>query len=227
MRKFERHPIFSFLIFIVLYPTIAVKLSTYSTYTDNELLRLLSRNNIEAFDNLYTRHWAEMYKSAFFILKEQDACKDIVQDIFVWLWEHRQVLEIHTLKSYLKAAVKFKVANYIRSQKIRKSFFEELADYSPSAMVTNSEEMAEINELKAIIHLAIIELPDKCREIFRLSREEHLSNREIADRLGISVKTVENQMTIALSRIRRTLEPYMAIAPVLTVICFHQYLDKF
>ncbi|GAC1591518.1 MAG: RNA polymerase sigma-70 factor [Ginsengibacter sp.] len=181
-------------------------MNTYSTYTDNELLGLLSQNDIEAFDNLYTRHWAEMYKYAFIILKEQDACKDIVQNIFVWLWEHRQVLEIHTLRSYLKAAVKFKVANYIRSKKIRESFFEELADYSPPTMVSNAEEMAEINELKTIIHQAIIVLPDKCRKIFRLSREEFLSNKDIADRLGISVKTVENQMTIALNRIRRTLE---------------------
>lgn len=168
-----------------------------------------------------------MYKSAFFILREPDACKDIVQDIYVWLWEHRHVLEIHTIKSYLKAAVKFKVANYIRSAQIRESFFEELMDYNPAIQVVNIEERAEISELKAIIHQAIIELPDKCREIFRLSREGHLSNNEIAVRLGISVKTVENQMTIALSRIRRTLEPYTAIAIMLTSIYLRQYLEMF
>ena len=184
-------------------------MSTYSSYTDSELLLLLSQGDQNAFDILYLRHWPDLYKSAFFILRDKDACQDVVQDIFVWLWEHRQGLEIHSLKSYLKAAVKFKVANYIRSGNIRKSFFDEIAKLIPSTLSPSSEEFAEIKDLNAIIQQAISHLPDKCREIFKLSREEHLSNQEIADRLQISVKTVENQMTIALRRIRSAVEPYM------------------
>ncbi len=197
----------------------AIELSTYTSYTDNDLLRLLSQNDIEAFDTLYSRHWAGMYKTAFFVLRDPEACKDVVQDIFVWLWEHRQALEIQTLKSYLCAAVKFKVANYIRSSRIRESFFEASARFHPCPLIENMEERTEINELKAIISRAVTGLPDKCREIFRLSREEYLSNREIAEKLGISVKTVENQMTIALDRIRRNVKPYMAIASVQMLLC--------
>ena len=172
-------------------------------------MKLLSQDNEEAFDALYTRHWEDLYKSAFFILRDQDASKDIVQDIFIWIWEHRNNLEIQTLKSYLKAAVKFKVANYIRSGNIRDSFFDELTGNQSLSSLPSSEEMAEIKELKYIIQKAIDDLPEKCREIFRLSRDERLSNQEIANRLGISVKTVESQMTIALRRIRTTIEPYM------------------
>lgn len=184
-------------------------MNAYSSYTDSELLALLSQDDKSAFDMLYLKHWPALYKSAYFILKDRDACKDVVQDIFVWLWEHRKHLEINSLKSYLNVAVKFKVSNYIRSGNIRESFFEELVKFAPAALSPTAEEFAEIKEMNAIIQQAISNLPFRCREIFKLSREEHLSNQEIANRLSISVKTVESQMTIALRRIRNTIEPYM------------------
>jgi RNA polymerase sigma-70 factor (family 1) len=196
-------------------------LSTYSSYTDPELLLLLSQDDQDAFDILYLRHWPDLYKSAFFILRDKDACKDVVQDIFVWLWEHRQGLAIHSLKSYLKAAVKFKVANYIRSGNIRESFFDELAKFIPPALSPSSEEFAEIKELNAIIQQAIFNLPEKCREIFKLSRDEHLSNQEIADSLHISIKTVENQTTIALRRKRNAIEPYMINLLIIPTIYYN------
>jgi RNA polymerase sigma-70 factor (ECF subfamily) len=192
----------------------------YSSYTDSELLVLLSQDDKDAFDSLYSKHWADLYKSAYFILKDPDACKDIVQDIFVWLWEHRKGLEVHALKSYLRAAVKFKVANYIRSGNIRESFFDELIRFTPSALSPTVADFSEIKELNAIIQQAISHLPAKCREIFKLSREEHLSNQEIANRLSISVKTVENQMTIALRRIRNTIEPYMINLLIISIVFY-------
>lgn len=184
-------------------------MNNYLSYTDSELLLLLSRGDRDAFDILYSRHWADLYKAAFYILKDQEASRDIVQDIFVWLWQHRQDLEIRTLKSYLRAAVKFKVANCIRSGNIRKSFFEELTKLPLTALSPTAEQLSEVKELKAIIEAAISHLPEKCREIFKLNREGQLSNQEIARRLNISIKTVENQMTIALRRIRNAVEPYV------------------
>lgn len=165
-----------------------------------------------------------MYKTAFFILKDTDSCKDIVQVIFIWLWEHRHTLEILNLKSYLRAAVKFKVANYIRSGNIRESFFKELASFKFSELDTTSMELIEFKQFKAIVMQAISDLPDKCREIFQLSRDEQMSNQEIAEKLQISVKTVENQMTIALRRVRQAAEPHLATATPLLLIYFHKYL---
>jgi RNA polymerase sigma-70 factor (ECF subfamily) len=178
---------------------------------------LLSQGNREAFDILFSRHWEALYKSAFFILKDEDASKDVVQDVFIWLWENRTRLNINSLKSYLHAAVKFKVANYIRSGKIRESFFGELAGAKILTEPAGPEETAELKELKSIIQAAIDELPDKCREIFLLSRDQQLSNAEIAAKLGLSIKTVENQMTIALRRIRNAVQPYLGILVLLFV----------
>lgn len=184
-------------------------MTDYSFYTDNDLVALLAQDDQLAFEQLYTRHWAPLYQSAFFLLRDNDACKDLVQDVFAWVWEHRYTLQVQSVKAYLKAAVKFKIANYIRAGRIRDSFFGELAGYTPSALPPGAEELAEVKELQAIIRQAIVRLPDRCQEIFRLSREERLTNQEIADRLGVSVKTVESQMTIALRRLRSGVDPYL------------------
>lgn len=202
----------------LLYDLQIARLTAYSTYSDPELLLLLAQGDQYAFEMIYTRHWQDLYKSAFIILKDHDASKDIIQNIFVWIWEHKQELKITSLKSYLKAAVKFKVANYIRSGKIRNDFFQELANFNFSALPIR-EELTETRELNAIIQQAIAHLPQKCREIFLLSREENLTNQEIAKKLGISIKTVENQMTIALQRMRTAIS-------FVAVLLFYIYLQK-
>lgn len=189
----------------------------YTIYTDHDLVKLLAQDDQLAFEQLYTRYWAPLYQSAFFILRDRDACKDIVQDVFAWLWEHRHSLQVESVKAYLKAAVKFKIANYIRSGRVRQSFFEELAAFTPSLLPPGAEELAEVRELQTIIAQAIVKLPAKCQEIFRLSREERLTNQEIADRLGLSVKTVENQMTIALRRLRSGVDPYVVSSLLLAI----------
>ncbi|HSF44604.1 MAG TPA: RNA polymerase sigma-70 factor, partial [Chitinophagaceae bacterium] len=166
-------------------------------------------SNQDAFNILYVRYWEYLYKFAFLILRDKDACKDVVQDVFIWVWEHRKGLEMHTPKSYLRTAVKYKIANYIRTGNIRNSFFDEAAQVAHSQTNPGSAEFAELKELKNVIQVTIAHLPVKCQEIYRLSREENLSNREIARQLGISVKTVENQMTIALHRIRVNVDAHL------------------
>ena len=199
-----------------------IELTALLTYTDQELIKLLSEDNREAFEKLYARHWEELFKTAFAILKDRDASKDIVQDIFIWLWQHRYTLRVISLKFYLKAAVKFKVANYIRSGDIRESFFRELSYADLSKPAITIEEELETKQLKGIIQLAISKLPEKCREIFQLSRESHLSNQEIALRLNISIKTVENQMTIAIRRLRQAADPHIATTGALLLFYLYQ-----
>jgi RNA polymerase sigma-70 factor (family 1) len=179
--------------------------SVYNAYSDQELVQLLVNHDQGAFKHLYERHWFELYQSAFAMLKDQHAAKDILQDVFVWLWENRATLNITYVKAYLKAAVRFKVANYIRSGSIRDHIFDELAKISTHSHPPTSDELIELKELRQVIHDSMYQLPEKCREVYRLSREEGLSNQEIAQRLGISVKTVEAQMTIALKRLRTRL----------------------
>jgi RNA polymerase sigma-70 factor (family 1) len=177
----------------------------YHTYSDQELVHLVAGGDQHAFEQLYERHWFEMYQCGFAILHDKDAVKDIVQDVFIWVWENRSALNVTYVKAYLKAAVRFKVANYIRNGNIHEHIIDELTKIPVHTLAVTSEELIELKELQQVIHETILQLPDKCREVYRLSREEGLTNREIAERLGISVKTVEAQMTIALKRIRARL----------------------
>lgn len=166
------------------------------------MLVLLSNEDQQAFETLYERYWEDLYLLAYLMLGNKDASKDIVQEVFIWLWEHRLSSQIKSLRAYLKTAVKYKVANYIRSGNIRERFFEELSAVSTSLDDASALEMIKMKQMQECMHQEIEQLPDKCKEVFLLSREAHLSNKEIAQRLQISVKTVESQMTIALRRLR-------------------------
>ena len=180
-------------------------MADYGTYTDQELLALVKAGDYTAFNELYRRHADVLYGSAYNILRDRDACRDIIQDIFVWFWQNRLKWELKTCRGYLLTAVKFKTANYIRNNKVGKGFFAEL---STVEIESEDEEAAmEVRELYAFIRNLADQLPGKYGEIFRLSRYEQLSNKEIAQQMGISEKTVENQMTIALKKLKEKLGP--------------------
>ncbi|MGX5818065.1 RNA polymerase sigma-70 factor [Chitinophaga lutea] len=167
---------------------------------DSELLAQLNAGSREAFDEIYRRHWEAMYRSAWVVLRDEAASLDLLQDVFVWLWERRGKLEVSTLRAYLVMAVRYKAANLIRQDKAHAAFFEELGRVQPPAV--ESVSALELKELQRIIGLFTLELPERCREVFYMSRFQYLTNKEIASRLGVSEKTVENQLTIALRKLR-------------------------
>ncbi|SMC94018.1 RNA polymerase sigma-70 factor [Pedobacter africanus] len=177
----------------------------YSTSTDKELLDLVKSNDYAAFNELYSRHSDALYGSAYNVLRNREACRDIIQDIFVWFWQNRDKWELNSCRGYLLTAVKFKTANYIRNNKVGKNFFAELS----SIEIESDDEAAamEVRELSDLIKRLAEQLPGKHGEIFRLSRYAQLSNKEIAAQLGITEKTVENQMTIALKKMKEKLGP--------------------
>lgn len=175
----------------------------YSSYSDDQLTGLLKSGDQAAFTEIYNRYWLAAYRSAFNILKDDEACLDVVQDVFVWLWHNRGQLNIANLKPYLITAVKFKMLNVIRQGKFRADVIADLkVDETALTFVDSSY---EVKELKAIIDRFVEELPTQAQKIFHLSRNEHLSHREIAERLGLSEKTVKNQMNISLKKLRTSL----------------------
>lgn len=171
---------------------------------DAILLERISRDDRKAFSCLFRKHWKELYHSAFYVTRNQALSMDVVQEVFVWLWENRKQWTITNVRLYLKSAVKYKVANAIRKEKLQTSMVEGWKERNKDRQTHVSSEL-ELEELKKVILDFTGKLPPRCREIFRLSRFEHLTNKEIAERLDISEKTVENQITIALRRLRKHL----------------------
>lgn len=176
-------------------------MAIYHTYTDEQLIERLKSSDDEAFTEIYQRYAETLYRFAWNILKDEAECKDAIQEIFVWIWSNRNKLKIRVLKYYLLAAVKYRLIKAIQHSKRK----DEILSTRSLPMVPSIEEAVELKELKAIILQFTQTLPPRAKEIFQLSRNEYLSNREIATRLKINEKTVENQMTITLRKLRHTL----------------------
>jgi RNA polymerase sigma-70 factor (family 1) len=171
---------------------------------DTQLLTRLRAGDHAAFNTLYKQYWTILYRSAYSVLRNSVACDDLVQEIFVWLWANRERHLTDNIQPYLRAAVKYKVANLIRHGKVKETFYTRtVTSYQEAAADENTY---ELQELKAIIAAFTESLPERAKYIFRLSREQHLTNREIAERLNISEKTVENQMNISLKKLKVTLD---------------------
>lgn len=174
--------------------------SDLANLPDAELLKLINIGNQKAFVCIYERYWSEMYACAFKIFANREACEDIIHDVFINLWNSKELLEIRSVRDYLYIAVKNRSLNQIRSKSKNYELIDE--HHFNIASPISSDDNLGVKEITDSFDDNLTNLPDKCREIMVLSRKEHLSNKEIASRLGISSKTVENQINIGLKKIR-------------------------
>ena len=162
-----------------------------------------------AFRYFFDKYYRELCNFVNLYLKDQVLAEEVVQDIFVYLWENKQKIKIQSsVKAYLFGASKFKSLNVLRSQKRNVSWQKDLVNAEFGVQEIPAEQFSGAAEFRRILDEAIQKLPDRCREIFLLSKSKELTNKQIADQLGVSVKTVENQITIALRKLRTYLEPY-------------------
>ncbi len=184
---------------------------------DSELTNRLKNDDKDAFSIIYNRYWEKVYLLAYTILKNRDAAEDILQEVMISLWIRRHETEIEHLNAYLKQSVRFQVFNLIRREK--KMPYSPISDVHES--VSNSAlSNFQLQDIQRSLFHVVEKLPIRCKEIFLLRRESELSIKEISVKLRISQKTVENQLTIALRRIRTHIEKYSG--EVLT-LCFILY----
>ena len=166
------------------------------------------RNN---FDKIYVLYYSRMFRFAKeYVLFDEDA-ENIVQDVFLLLWEKREVLDIQiSLVSYLFALVKNKSLDYLRHKVIADEYKQELSAKLTALELLNYSFTSD-EEIEQILMTAINKLPERCRQVFLKSRIEGKKNREIANELNLTVSTVENQMTIALRKLRVELKDYLPL----------------
>jgi len=179
-------------------------------YNELELLALLKDGDESAFSEIYKKHWQTVYTAAYRRLRDKEQCQDIVQNIFISLWNRRSTLTIENLNNYLATAVKFQVINYATRKPHQTTFFDEF-EYQLAAQESSDDRVLE-NEVKSLVLAFIETLPEKRKQIFLLYYHEHLSTAEIATRLNISQKTVQNQLNTANHALRDHILLFMTIS---------------
>jgi len=177
------------------------------TGSDNLIFEAIKRDDNGAFEVVFREYYRPMTAYAFRFLGNLADSESVVQDVFLRLWQKRKEIMItSSLQNYLFRSVKNHCINYIEHEKIKTGY--------QSLVIRNEADRSEYSEfflefgLMTKIEAAIASLPEKRQEIFRLAREDGLKYREIADRLNISVKTVETQMTLAMKQLREALKEY-------------------
>lgn len=197
----------NFIVISTLLITWRMQVPDYEQHTDQYLLQQLTHNDQAAFTAIYQRYWKALFREAMNVLRSQKEAEDCVQELFVSLWRRRESLAVTTsLGAYLHTAVRYQCIDIIEKDMKRGGYLKDFTNYleENQAMPSVEEEMYA-RDLAANIDQVMDKMPGKMREVFRLSRHEHLTHREIADRLHISEETVKKQIYLALKILKSNL----------------------
>lgn len=183
--------------------------TTDSKVKQDLFIKQLKDGQESAYEALFKTYYTELVFHANRYLYDFDIAREIVQDLFVHIYEKRHQLDITlSLKAYLYRATQNRCINFIQSQKTKDKYAQYVKD-QPVQSENSIEKDIELNQLESALYNAIGELPPKCRMIFKMNRFDGLTNSEIADRLELSKRTVETQITRALKFLREKLQPFM------------------
>lgn len=201
---------------------------SFGKYTDMQLLDALKDDSQKAFDEIYRRYRTLLYAYAFKLTEDDMQAQDIVQDIFIALWDGRKRLRItQSVSGYFYAAVRNRFYRLAATDKLRQDLAGALLNAVNSVNPATDSDMLH-RELQSLVEQIAEKLPGNMGRIFLMSRLEHLSNHEIADALALSEKTVRNQLSQANKKMREHLKPLRdneklsVIMPMISV-----WLDKF
>lgn len=168
-----------------------------SLYTDASLLALLAKGEQWAFETIYYRYWRSLLNAAFKRLKDQQQSEDIVQNVFMRLWNKREHLHVNNLPAYLNVAVRYEVLNFVTRSKSAQCFHEALEDVMVDMDTADGKILSA--ELTDLIYSYAQTLPEKRKNILILHLQKNWSTKEISGVLGVSQKTVQNQLRTALN----------------------------
>lgn len=188
-------------------------------YPDEQvLLTQIAKGDLAAYRKLFDAYFPDLCNFLLMYLHNQSFAEEVALEIFTQVWEKRESLEVRTsLRGYLFTSAKNRAISFYRREK--QQLFSNLEiEENQHSVDFSSQFFLETRELRQIIEEAIESLPEKSRQIYRLAWEENFSHREIAEKLGITAKTVENHIGIALRKLRASLLPYYSQIFVLWLI---------
>jgi len=176
-------------------------METAEKLSDEHFVKLLRQGDERALESIYRRYARVLFRYTQRKIHAREEVEEIIQEVFIWLWENRTKLEnITSLKSYLFAAARHRLVNYIRSSRIRQHYAEDRSHFT--SQENNTQEQLDLLETQTNLEKSLAALPERCRIAFCYSRLENLSINEIAEKMAISTRTVENYITRALKHLR-------------------------
>lgn len=187
----------------------------YKDYTDNKLADLLRKGDRLAYTAIFGRYKEVLFRHAFRLLQDRDEAEDVVQDVFLMVWEKREALIFtSSLSAYLYSTVRNRIFNHLNHQKVIARYLGSIRDFIEKGHYTTDELLRE-KELAAIIEKEVAALPERMQEVFRLSREESRSHKEIGDLLNISDKTAKQQLYKAVKILKLKINSIFSLFPFL------------
>ena len=178
----------------------------YSTYTDQELLTAIKQDEQAALKEIISRYWDRLLAIAVNRLQALQEAEECVQDVFFNLWKRREGLELkYSMGTYLSVAVRYQSYDILQKQYRKQKHDAAIPVLTEDSVGPSPEELLFEKELMQKLEDTVKQLPEKCRIVFRMSREDGKTQKEIAAELGISENTVQNHMNRALKDIRGTL----------------------
>ena len=182
-----------------------MKKTDYKEFTDQELTALFKESDHLAFSEIYNRYWRKLLLIAFNHTKNRAVAKDIVNEVFTDLWDRRAILEIREIAKFLSTSIKFSIFKNFRQESRRAELLEGNYVFNEAS---DDVEKLDARFLKDYISGVVEEMPEKCKLVFRYSREMGLKNSEIAEKINVTEKGVEATLTRALKIIRGELKNY-------------------
>jgi RNA polymerase sigma-70 factor (family 1) len=181
----------------------------YKKLSDEQLVDSLVKGNQRAFEEIYNRYWYRLFGIAYHETGTKEEAEELVHDVFESLWSRRSEACIRHLSSYLVVSVKHRVTNYIKSCITQRKYQEHLIFHEIQQSYA-TDEIVHFSDLSTAVDEVMKKLPEKTSEIFRLSRFENQSVKEIARQLNLSEKGVEYHITQSLKVLREHLKAYQS-----------------
>jgi len=181
----------------------------YTLLPDEELLNLVKQHEDEAaFREVYNRYWREVFLTAYRKVKSRETAEELTQNLFLSIWQKRKEITILNLQPWLVGAVKYSVINYYKSQIVHEKYIKHIHITGQSS-VSTTEQMTLQADLTDAIEKGVSLLPQKTQQVFKLSRFENRSVKEISRDLNISEKAVEYHITQSLKWMKVYLKDYL------------------
>jgi RNA polymerase sigma-70 factor (family 1) len=194
----------------------------YKLLDDNLLINLLKDNDELAFKEIYVRYWKELFRVAYVKTHNKEVSEELTQNLFVDLWKRREVIAVNSLSCYLFGSLKYSIINHYKSQLVKDQY--QVKNHQKREPATSpADELTLLNDLSNALNHSIALLPKKTGEVFKLSRIDNCSTKEISRQLNISEKAVEYHITQSLKSLRFYLKEYLFASTLLITLLYNLF----